>query len=375
MPLQFIRTFVKLESSAGIILFFAALMAIVINHSPFTVFYHHLLGGQKNHLLFFINDGLMTIFFLLVGLEIKREMCEGELNSISKAILPGIAAVGGMIFPAMIYIGINFHHTAALRGWAIPVATDIAFSLGILSLLGKKIPPHLKTFLMALAIFDDVGAIIIIAVFYTAHIAVLFLLLAFLLFLILLLLNYLHVPYLSIYCVMGALLWFCILKSGVHATIAGVLLALCIPMHSQKISPLKRLEQYLHPVVAFVILPLFAFANAGISFVGVTLPHFYASEFLGIVLGLFLGKQIGIWLFTFLAVRCRIAKLPADITLMGVYGIALIAGVGFTMSLFIGLLAFHSHDSYLTLLRMGVMVGSLLSGLSGYFVLRRVYFK
>src|SRR3990167_196142 len=315
----------------------------------------------------------MTLFFLLVGLEIKREILEGELNSIKKALLPAIAAVGGMLFPAAIYVFFNRHDVIALKGWAIPTATDIAFSLGILSLLGSRIPSSLKTFLMALAIFDDIGAIMIIAFFYTAHIAWLLLLCALVLIVILLLLNYFNIQRLSVYCVVGLLLWMCVLKSGVHATLAGILLAFTIPLKKPKNttkSPLHLLKHQLHPWVAWCVLPLFAFANAGISFSGMTWQQLLTPVPIGIALGLFLGKQIGIWGSTLIAVRCRVAELQKEITRNHLYGMSLVAGVGFTMSLFIGTLAFDATGSYATLIRMGVIFGSFLSGFIGYCVLR-----
>lgn len=383
MPLKFIREFIKLESSAGIILFLTAALAIIIDNTSlanyYDAFFHFNVGISianitiEKSLLLWINEGFMTLFFLLVGLEIKREILEGELNSIKKALLPAIAAMGGMLFPAAIYLFFNRHDAIALKGWAIPTATDIAFSLGILSLLGSRIPSSLKTFLMALAIFDDIGAIMIIAFFYTAHIAWLLLLCALVLIVILLLLNYFNVQHVSVYCVVGLLLWVCVLKSGVHATLAGIVLAFTIPLKTPKKtakSPLRVLEHQLHPWVAWCVLPLFAFANAGISFSGMTWQQLLTPVPIGIALGLFLGKQIGIWGSTLIAVRCRVAELPKEITRTHLYGMSLVAGVGFTMSLFIGTLAFDATGSYATLIRMGVIFGSFLSGFIGYCVLR-----
>lgn len=386
MALRSIREFMSLEASAGIILFTTALLALFIDNSPFALYYEAFfhtklsvsLGAFKleKPLLLWVNDGFMTIFFLLVGLEIKRELVVGELNSISKAMLPLIAAVGGMAIPAAIYLGLNFHDPHALKGWAIPTATDTAFSLGILSLLGKRIPDSLKIFLTALAIFDDIGAIIIMAVFYTSRISLMMLLCALVLVCILLLLNYWNVQQISVYGFVGILLWLCVLKSGVHATLAGIVIAMTIPIKKAKNStesPLHILEQKLHPWVAFGILPLFAFANAGVSFNGVAIHHLFAAIPVGIACGLFFGKQIGIWVATMIGVKCGVSKLPANMSPFSLYGLSLVAGVGFTMSLFIGTLAFHSVAPYAAFVRMGVIFGSLFSGFFGYFVLRYAY--
>ncbi|PIZ05197.1 MAG: Na+/H+ antiporter NhaA [Gammaproteobacteria bacterium CG_4_10_14_0_8_um_filter_38_16] len=374
MALRFIREFINLESSSGLILFFAAIAAMILDNTPLSHYYNAFKSAPAAMLL--INDGCMSLFFLLVGLEIKRELLQGELNTFSKVLLPAVSAIGGMIFPAAIYLYFNWHHTLAMRGWAIPTATDIAFSLGILSLLGNRIPASLKIFLMALAIFDDIGAIIVIAFFYTTHIALLFLFLSLGLVFILALLNYFNVKKLTIYACVGLLLWFCILKSGVHPTIAGVILALFIPIKNSKNvskSPLQILEHTLHPWVAFGILPLFAFANAGVSFFGMKVSHFISPIPIGIGLGLFIGKQVGIWLSTIMAVKFKLARLPRNMTRLGLYGISLIAGVGFTMSLFIGTLAFGSDLQHAEFVRVGVLTGSLCSGLLGYFILRLAY--
>ena len=374
MPFRFILKFIQLESSSGIILFFAAALAMIASNTPINTYYTALQTSQP--VILFINDGCMSIFFLLVGFEIKRELLEGELNAFSKAILPAISAVGGMVVPALIYFIFNRHDTVALKGWAIPTATDIAFSLGILSLLGKRIPTSLKIFLMALAIFDDLGAIIIIATFYTTTIHVLALLGAVFSAVILFFLNYFNVKKILLFLIVGFLLWFCIFKSGVHATIAGVILALFIPAKNsdpQLKSPLQTLVHRLHPWVAFAILPLFAFANAGISFSSNTFAYLLLPVPMGIAAGLFFGKMMGIYTSTLLAVKFKIASLPKDITKIGLLGMSLIAGVGFTMSLFIGGLAFGSHSEYAEFVRMGVLTGSLLSGVCGYFILRFVY--
>lgn len=379
-----IREFIQLESSGGIVLFAMALLALIIDNSPLHTWYHHLFntlvmvqfGEFKLAKPFFlwINDGFMAIFFLLVGLEIKREMIEGELNSFSKAILPGIAAVGGMALPALIYVFFNSGDPTAIRGWAIPTATDIAFSLGILALLGSRIPVSLKIFLTALAIFDDIGAIIVIAIFYTAHITVSLLFVALGLIWVLVILNRFKVTHMAPYFIVGVLLWICVLKSGVHATLAGIVLAFAIPLRDPKHpeqSPLRDLEHKLHPWVAFGILPLFAFANAGVSFMGMSMNDFLHPVPLGIALGLFLGKQLGIWGATFAGIKLGLARMPRGASGFSIYGVALIAGVGFTMSLFIGTLAFNQVGGhYPAMVRMGVIVGSLLSGLLGFIVLR-----
>jgi NhaA family Na+:H+ antiporter len=325
----------------------------------------------------------MTIFFLVVGLEIKYELLHGALNSLPKALLPGIAALGGMIIPALFYLGFNYHSGLMLRGWAIPVATDIAFTLAVLSLLGSKVTPALKTFLMALAILDDLIAIIIIAIFYTAHIAVIFLALALLCAALLFLLNRCGVMRLLPYCAGGLLLWFCLLKSGIHPTLAGVALAMLVPFSSNKkspvnllLSPLHRLKQRLHPWVALGILPLFAFANAGISFLHLNLAtaSLHLSLIFGALCGLFFGKQLGVFGACRLAVKLRWAALPDRVRWPELYAVAVICGVGFTISIFISALAFGAQPAaYLNSAKIGVLSGSLLSGLAGYLLLLIIY--
>lgn len=389
MPLRSFREFIKLESSGGILLFFAAVLALVLDNTPLHPYYQAFfqiplslkLGSfhLEKPLLLWINDGFMTIFFLLVGLEVKRELLEGELNSLSKAMLPAIAAVGGMVGPALFYIALNHHDAAAMHGWAIPTATDIAFSLGVLAVLGSRIPLSLKVFLTALAIFDDIGAIVIIAIFYTSKISVMMLLVALVLILILFLMNRFNVVRMGAYYIVGFALWVCVLKSGVHATLAGVVLAFAIPIrdkNNHRASPLRQLEHRLHPWVAFGVLPIFAFANAGVSFAGLTAGHLFSALPLGIAGGLFIGKQIGIWGCSMLAIRTGIARMPRGATAMGIYGVALLAGIGFTMSLFIGGLAFAGKSGeYAAFVRFGVLVGSALSGILGYLVLRRLHSK
>lgn len=377
------REFIRLESSGGIILFFAAMSALVIDNSPWHPFYEAFFAmplsikigafGLAKPLLLWVNDGLMAIFFLLVGLEIKREFLIGELRHLKTAMLPAIAAVGGMAVPALVYVLFTHHDPSLLRGWAIPTATDIAFSLGVLSLLGSRIPLSLKVFLTALAIFDDMGAIIVIAIFYTAHISLVMLLCAAMCCLVLFIMNRMHVVRHAAYILVGIVLWFCVLKSGVHATLAGVVVALAIPIkHPTKsyIRPLQALEHTLHPWVAFGVLPIFAFANAGVSFHGMDLKLLFSAVPLGIILGLFLGKQVGVWGFSWLAIRLNLAEMPAGATSLGIYGVGALAGIGFTMSLFIATLAFGADQSHLApLIRFGVLVGSILSGILGYLIL------
>lgn len=384
MPFRTLREFIQLESSAGVILFIAAILALIIDntgwHQYYEAFFDLHFSVQiadyrlSKPLQLWINDGLMTIFFLLVGLEIKREMFEGELSSVSKAVLPAIAAIGGMLVPGLIYFFLNRGDAVAMRGWAIPTATDIAFSLGILALLRSRLPVSLKIFLTALAIFDDIGAIIIIAVFYTVHISVVMLSIAAGCVVLLVVLNRFQVMAITPYVLVGIALWLCVLNSGVHATLAGIVLAFAIPIRDKRytdVSPLRNLEHKLHPWVAFGVLPIFAFANAGVSFAGISLHELFSPITLGIAAGLFLGKQIGIFGASLLGVKLGFAKKPHGSTWFGVYGVGLVAGVGFTMSLFIGTLAFHGQDgSYDAMVRVGVIGGSFLSGLLGYLILR-----
>lgn len=388
MAISTIKKFIQLESSGGIILFLTALIAIFIDNSALSPYYEHFLEipislgfGDlviSKHLLHWINDGLMVIFFLLVGLEIKRELIEGELSSFSKVILPAAAALGGMIVPALVFSLINHNNAFAMRGWAIPTATDIAFSLGILSLLGKRVPSSLKIFLMALAIFDDLGAIIVIALFYNAEISFIYLSLAFSSIIILMALNRFKVRSLFPYLSVGFLLWVFMLGSGIHATLAGVILALAIPLkkeHEIDESPAKKLAHVIHPWVAFLILPLFAFTNAGVSFADVPpgLANILSPVTLGVALGLIMGKMIGVFTTTFLAIKLGLAKMPTNANWQQIFGIALVCGVGFTMSFFVGTLAYPSGSTlepYSAWVRIGVLSGSIISGLLGYIVLR-----
>jgi len=380
-----IRAFLKLEASSGIILCLTALSAILLANSPSWAAYYQSsqqlildlqLGAWRSHtsLLFLVNEGFMTLFFLLVGLELKREFFSETLTSAKHILLPAVAALGGMVIPAIIYTIVNWPDAAGLKGWAVPVATDIAFALAILSLLGKKVPLGLKLFLTALAIFDDVGAIIIIAIFNTQSLSCTFLLFALLIVGCLWLLNKCKVGRLFPYLFLGFLLWACLLKSGIHPTIAGVLLALFIPIH-QRASPLQRLEQGLHPMVAYFVMPFFAFMNAGLSFSGMQWSDLFDSVTLGIILGLFLGKQLGVFGFSYAMIKLRLASLPENSSWLELYGVSLLCGIGFTMSLFLGTLAFENNvPAYLIKVRLGVLTGSLLSGIVGA-VLLHIAFK
>lgn len=382
-----LKAFLKLETAGGLLLMGAAALAMIAENVPFTkLLYDALLSTPvelhigalhlAKPLLLWINDGLMAVFFFLVGLELKRELLEGELSRPGQITLPAFAAFGGMLVPALFYVAINWEDAQALNGWAIPAATDIAFALGVLALLGDRVPPSLKLFLLSLAIIDDIGAIIIIAIFYSADLSLDSLLFSAVVLVVLTIMNRTGVKRLGAYLLLGVVLWISVLKSGVHATLAGVALAFFIPMqdiddHGQSFSPVKRIEHDLHPAVAFGILPLFAFANAGVSLSGLTLSSLLQPIPLGIVLGLFLGKQIGVFCFSWLAIKLRLAKLPNDASWSQVYGISLLCGIGFTMSLFIGSLAFeHGGPDYVIDARLGIITGTLLSALGGYFLLR-----
>jgi len=364
-------------------------LALVIANSPLAVHYKAFLDlpfeirigafGLAKPLLLWINDGLMAVFFFLVGMELKREVVEGHLSSPRQASLPAFAAFGGMLVPAALYVVFNRGDSIALKGWAIPTATDIAFALGVLSLLGKRVPTALKAFLLSVAIFDDLGAILVIALFYTANLSVLSLAIAGVLVLGLACLNRFGVTRPAAYFLLGIPLWVAVLKSGVHATLAGVVLAMFIPLKvSEKIPPeppskslLRHLEHTLHPWVAFGVLPIFAFANAGVSIGGLSLGDMLHPVPLGIVTGLFLGKQIGILALSWLAVRLGVASAPEGVGWWQIYGTALLCGIGFTMSLFITSLAFEQGGaSFLGLERLGILIGSLVSGLLGYVVLK-----
>ena len=373
--------FFKMESAVGILLIIATILAMLMANSPLANTYELMMDtpvvvmfGQfsiAKPLLLWINDGLMALFFFMVGLEIKREVVEGSLSDKSKLAIPAFAAFGGMLVPALVYVYFNWGNEATMQGWAIPMATDIAFALGVLSLLGKRVPMQLKVFLLALAIIDDLGAIIVIAIFYTSHMSFLSLAIAVIMILALFIMNKNGVVNNTAYILVGIVLWTAVLKSGVHATLAGVILGLMIPIKGNKES-FHKLEHSLYAPVNFVILPLFAFANAGIGFSTVGLKDFTDSMTVGIVFGLFIGKQVGVLLFTFIANQLRLGSLPEGVTWGSVYGLAILSGIGFTMSLFIGSLAFECHEGVcydLVDYRMGILLGSFISGVIGYLVL------
>jgi len=376
-----VRDFMKLESAGGILLLAAAVVAMLIANSPLQGFYAALLDTPvavqfgkliiAKPLLLWINDGLMAIFFFLIGLEIKREVMEGELSSFKQVVLPGMGALGGMLVPASIYAWFNWHDPVALDGWAIPVATDIAFALALLGVFGARVPTSLKVFLLTLAIFDDLAAIIIIALFYSADMSAAALMIGAAALALGIIINRLGVTRISFYVLLGVLLWIAVLKSGVHATLAGVLIAFCVPMRDpQGHSPLRSLEHDLHGPVAYVILPIFAFANAGLSFQGMSVADLAHPVTLGVILGLLLGKPLGILLFVGLAVGLRIVKLPGNVNWMQILGVACACGIGFTMSLFIAGLAFeHGSGDYFAGDRLGILVGSILSALIAFFAL------
>jgi len=377
------RDFVKLETSSGALLVMSAIAAMIIANTPFSGTYGALIDlpvevrvgdfGIAKPLLLWINDGLMAVFFLLVGLELKREILEGEISSAREAALPAFGAFGGMLVPALIYTAVNRHDAAAMQGWAIPAATDIAFALAVLGLLGRRVPLSLRVLLVSIAIFDDIGAIVIIALFYTSDLSVTALTIAGLCLPVLFLMNRRGVREITPYLLVGLVMWAAVLKSGVHATLAGVLLAMFIPLQkdAQGHAPLQQLEHDLHTAVAFVILPVFAFANAGIPLAGVTLDNLLHPVPLGIVAGLFIGKQTGIFLFCALGVALGVARLPADLRWPQLYGVAVLCGIGFTMSLFMGSLAFEETGVNRVFdERLGIIIGSLLSAAAGYAVLR-----
>jgi NhaA family Na+:H+ antiporter len=376
-----IQTFLKLEASAGLILMGVALLAMLAANTALAPLYNGFLDTKirigigsfeiYKPALLWINDGLMAIFFFLVGLEIKREVLAGELSSFDKAVLPILAAIGGMAIPGLIFVAINWGTPENLNGWAIPTATDIAFALGILALLGTRAPLALKVFLLAVAIIDDLGAIVIIAVFYTSELSTNALTLSMLGFAMAVALNRMGVQKATPYVLIGIFMWVFVLKSGVHATLAGVLIALTIPLKKKDGDKalLYQLEHALHPWVAFMILPIFAFANAGVSLQGISPSDLLQPLPLGIAAGLFLGKQIGVLVATFVGVKSGIARLPEGVGWRHIYGVACLTGVGFTMSLFIGSLAFGA-DETMNAVRLGVISGSILSGLLGYTLLR-----
>lgn len=384
MPVTALKNFLRLESSAGVLLVVATIAALLIANSPLQSLYERVLNvplvialGElvvDKPLLLWINDGLMALFFFLIGLEVKREILEGQLSSKEQLLLPGLGALGGFVVPAAIYAAFNWGNAETIDGWAIPAATDIAFALGVLMLLGDRVPIGLKMFLTSIAIFDDIAAIVIIALFYTQDLS-LFALTAGLVGIgTLVLLNRLGVSRIAVYAVIGIIVWLCVLKSGVHATLAGFAVACTVPLRTRRDepSPLRHLEHTLHPWVAYLILPLFAFANAGVSFAGVDANVVFGTVSLGIAVGLFVGKQLGVFGVVWLAVRLRLARLPEGSTWTSIYGVALLTGIGFTMSLFIGSLAFERGAfDQLAATRIGVLTGSLISATAGYLLLRR----
>ncbi len=382
----FLTRFFRLESASGLMLMGAAVLALIVANIPFLSDYYEVLintpvavkaGALEIHkpLLLWVNDGLMAVFFLLIGLELKREFIEGELSSAKKIMLPGIGAVGGMAVPALIYIFLNSGDPVALKGWAIPAATDIAFALGILALLGSDVPTGLKVFLSSLAIFDDLGAILIIAFFYTSKISVSALIVGACCVLILFLFNLKGIVSKRLFLFIGIIMWIALLKSGVHATLAGVILAMFVPLRTADKSipsSLRSMEQDLHAAVAFIILPVFAFCNAGIVLKGTGIDDIFHNVPLGIALGLFLGKQLGVFAFCWIAIRLGLAELPGKVSWASLYGTSALCGIGFTMSLFIGSLAFE--ETGVNLLfdeRLGIILGSVASGILGFFILRK----
>ncbi len=375
------KWFFKLEAASGLVLLFAAIIALVISNSNLSTIYFSTLDkyifigidkfGLKLSVLHWINDALMAIFFFFVTLEIKREFLQGELSDIKQALLPIIAAVGGMVVPALFYVFVNFGDSETLNGWAIPSATDIAFSLGVLSLLGKRVPLSLKVFLTALAIIDDLGAIVIIALFYSGDLSIKYLSLMLLAFLILLVINKFNIKKFLPYLIVGIFLWDFTHNSGIHATIAGVLLAMTIPHRKKEkdFSLLLKVEHAISPYVAFLIMPLFAFANAGVSLEGLSLNSLLDKVPLGIVLGLFVGKQLGVFVFSYISIKLKVAKMPNNSNWYNFYGVGVLTGIGFTMSLFVGNLAFVENMQYMDGVKIGVLTGSLLSTLFGYFLI------
>ena len=380
---SFIKWFIKHETSAGIILLVMTILALIVSNSPLSEEYFDILGKYlslgigdfklKLTVFHWINDALMAIFFLVVGLEIKREFLEGELSRPKQASLPIIAAIGGMLVPALIYVFFNYDTPETLRGWAIPSATDIAFSIGVLSLLGKRVPLSLKVFLVALAIIDDLGAIVIIAIFYSTDLHLSYLFLMFVAFAILYLFNRNGVKSYIPYIVVGLFMWFFTHESGIHATISGVLLAMTIPHKkggSHRISMLKMIEHSVAPYVSFIIMPIFAFANAGVNLDGVKFYQLLDKVTLGVLVGLFVGKQVGVFLFSIISIKFGWADKPKNCNWISFYAVGILTGIGFTMSLFVGNLAFANNNTYMDEVKIGVLLGSLLSTIFGYTLCR-----
>ena len=379
---QSLLNFFKGESAVGVLLIIATVLAMLLSNSTFAHVYENFLDIPvvvsihqftiAKPLLLWVNDGLMAIFFFMVGMEIKREVLEGSLSHISKIVVPAFAAIGGMVVPALVYVAFNWGDPIGMQGWAIPMATDIAFALGVLSLLGKRVPAELKVFLLALAIIDDLGAIIVIALFFGHGLSTSALAVSGFFILVLMLMNWRGVTNNTAYILIGVIVWAAVLKSGVHATIAGVIVGLLIPLRNNKKS-FHELEESLHGPVNYVILPLFAFVNTGVNFSGVSTKDFVDNVTVGITLGLFLGKPVGIFSFSLLAIMLKFGKLPDGINLVHLFGVAILGGIGFTMSLFIGSLAFEcAGDACINMTdeRIGILMGSFLSGVMGYLVLK-----
>ncbi len=383
--MNILEEFIRKESAGGILLMFATILALAISNSPLASWYESFLHipieirvgtlGLDKSLYHWVNDGLMAVFFLLIGLEVKREIVEGHLSTLGQVVLPGVAAVGGMAVPALIYMIFNHGDPVAARGWAIPTATDIAFALGVLSLLGKRAPLSLKLFLMALAIIDDLGAIVIIALFYTAELSTLSITLAAFSLTVLFVINRLGITKKAAYFLVGSVLWVSVLKSGVHATLAGVALAFTIPLRvkgegDRPLSPAKEIEEDLHFWVAFFILPLFAFVNAGVNITQISFEQMFGPVPMGIMLGLFAGKQLGVFGFSWLAIRLGAAELPKGSNWVQFYGVSILTGIGFTMSLFISSLAFVDARVFQYTDKLAILIASFVSGITGYVVLR-----
>ena len=382
---HYIYSFFQKDSSLGVLLILVTVLALLLQNSIFYSYYTAFLHTPvmirfgdleiAKPLLLWVNDGLMAIFFFVVGLEVKKEVMEGHLSSLSQVTLPGIAAVGGMFVPAVIFSAFNSGDTFAMQGWAIPTATDIAFALGILSLLGSRVPVSLKIFLMALAIIDDLGAIVIIALFYTAKLSFFSIAIALIALAILFLMNRMQVAIKSAYIIVGIILWVSVLKSGMHATLAGVALAFMIPLHSKdkrgrEFSMAHEMERDLQKWVSFVILPLFAFVNAGVDLRNISITEMVGSVPLGIMFGLFIGKQVGVFGFSWIAIKLGIASLPKESNWKMLYGVSVLTGIGFTMSLFINSLAYHDTMQFQYADKLAILTGSFLSGTAGYFLLK-----
>ena len=381
-----IETFLKRESSAGIILIFITIIALLLQNSGLSGLYSTFLHTHveirfgnlqiAKPLLLWVNDGLMAIFFFLIGLEVKREFLEGQLSSLGQIALPGLAALGGMVVPALVFVAFNQGESFAMKGWAIPTATDIAFALGVLSLLGNRIPASLKVFLLALAIIDDLGAIVIIALFYTVELSTISIFIASIALATLFIMNRMGVAIKGAYIVVGIVLWVSVLKSGVHATLAGVALAFMIPLtctgrDGRMFSMSKEMEYDLHYWVAFLVLPMFAFVNAGVNLRGISLEEMINPVPMGIMFGLFFGKQLGVFGFSWIAVKTGLAHLPKESTWKQLYGVSILTGIGFTMSLFVDSLAYADTQVYHYADKLAILIGSFLSGIVGYYVLKK----